>query len=81
MSLSSGSRLRLSVPIARGGRLFVPIVRMLSVTHDRGGICLCTPVALLMEEGGIWSFVSLDPDTTRECLGELELPAATGHSD
>jgi len=38
-------------------------------------------VALLIGEGGAWSFVSLDPDTTQECLGELELPPATGCSD
>ncbi len=78
MSLPAGSRLSLAPPVALGGRLFVPLIRIFSFSHERGGICLCTPVALLIEEGGTWSFVSLDPDTTQECLGELELPPAMG---
>ena len=78
MPFSPRSSLRLAQPVAWGGRLFVPLVRILSISHERGGICLCTPVALLIEEEGAWSFVSLDPDTTRECLGELELPPAKG---
>ena len=38
------------------------------------GSASAPPVALLIEEGGAWSFVSLDPDITRECLEDLELP-------
>jgi hypothetical protein len=76
--IPAGSSLRLAPPFLLGRRLFVPIIRIFSFSHERGGICLCTPVALLIEEGGAWSFFSLDPDTTRECLGELELPSATG---
>jgi hypothetical protein len=81
MPLPAGSSLRLAPPVAWAGRLFVPLIRILSFSHERGGICLCTPVALLIGEGGQWSFVSLDPDTTQECLGELELPPAPGCSD
>jgi hypothetical protein len=72
MQLSSGSSLRLGQPFALGGRLFVPLVSILSVSHEMGGIGYCTPVALLIEEGGTWFFVSLDPDTTQECLGDLK---------
>ena len=72
------SSLRPGLPVACEGRLFVPLLRMFSVSQERGGICLCTPVALLIGEAGTWSFVSLDPDTTRECLGELELPPPAG---
>ena len=78
MPLSEGSSLRLAPPLAWGGRLFVPLVRILSISHERGGICLCTPVALLIEEEGAWYFVPLDPQITQECLGELELPPAKG---
>ena len=80
MPLPAGSLLRLAPPVALGGRLIVPLIRIFSFSHERGGICLCTPVALLIGEGGQWSFVSLDPDTTQECLGELELPPAPGCS-
>jgi hypothetical protein len=76
MPIPAGSSLRLAPPVLLEGRLFVPIIRIFSVSHERGGICLCTPVALLIEEGGAWSFVSLDPDITRECLEDLELPPA-----
>jgi len=78
MPLPAGSRLRLAPPFAWGGRLLVPLIRIFSLSHERGGICLCTPVALFIGEGGAWSFVSLDPEITQECLGELELPPATG---
>jgi len=81
MPLSEGSSLRCAPPFALGGRHFVPLIRILSFSHEKGGICLYTPVALLIGEGGAWSFVSLDPDTTQECLGELELPPAPGCSD
>jgi hypothetical protein len=81
MPLPAGSRLSLAPPFAMGGRLFVPLIRTFSFSHERGGICLCTPVALLIEEGGTWSFISLDPDTTQDCLGDLELTPATGCSD
>jgi len=74
MPLPEGSRLRLAPPVRRGGRLFVPLVRTLSISHQNGGIWLSTPVALLIGERGAWWFVSLDPGTTRECLAELELP-------
>jgi hypothetical protein len=74
MSLPEGSCLRLAPPVIYGGRLFVPLVRILSISHEHGGICLSTPVALLIGERGAWWFVSLDPGTTRECLAELELP-------
>ena len=74
MSLSEGSRLRLAPPVTWGGRLFVPLVRTLSISHQNGGVWLSTPVALLIGERGAWWFVSLDPGTTRECLAELELP-------
>ena len=74
MPLSSGSSLRLAPPIACGGRLFIPVIRMLSILHERGGIGFCTPVALLIEEGSVWFFVSLNPHITQECLRDLELP-------
>ena len=78
MPLPPVSSLRLAPPLTVGGRIVVPVIRMFSMSGERGGCCSCTPVALLIGEGGAWSFVSLDPDTTRECLEELELPPATG---
>jgi hypothetical protein len=82
MQRSTGSILRLAPPVACGGRLFVPLIRILSVSQERGGFGLCIPVALLIDEGGEWFFVSLDPDTTQECLGDLELlPAKGSRSD
>ncbi|MGB9177418.1 MAG: hypothetical protein WCB46_11900 [Methanoregula sp.] len=81
MPLSTGSSVRLAPPVACGGRLFVPLIRILSVSREGGGFGLCTPVALLIDEAGEWFFVSLDPDTTQECLAELELFPATGRSD
>jgi hypothetical protein len=82
MPLSTGESLRLAPAVACGRRLFVPIIRVLSISQEQGGFGLCTPVALLIGEGEEWFFVSLDPDTTQECLGELELlPARETRSD
>jgi len=78
MPPSTCSSLRLGSPVACGGRLFVPIIRILSISQERGGFGLCTPVALLIGEGEEWFFVSLDPETTQECLGDLELLPARG---
>ena len=78
MPPSKGERLRLGPPVVCGGRLFVPIIRILSISQERGGFGLCTPVALLIGEGEEWFFVSLDPHTTQECLKELELLSARG---
>ena len=78
MPPSKGERLRLGPPVVCGGRLFVPIIRVLSISQEQGGFGLCTPVAILIGEGGNWYFVSLDPNTTQECLGELELLPARG---
>jgi hypothetical protein len=76
MPLPPGSSLRLAPPLMWGGRLFVPVIRIFSLSGERGVFCSCTPVALLIGEEGVWFFISLDPDTTRECLEELELPPA-----
>jgi hypothetical protein len=77
--LSSSKSLRLGPPVACGGRLFVPLIRIFSVSQEQGGFGLCTPVALLIGEGGKWFFISLDPNTTQECLGDLELLPAMGN--
>ena len=61
MPLSEGSRLRLAPPVTWGGRLFVPLVRTLSISHQNGGVWLSTPVALLIGERGAWWFVSSRP--------------------
>jgi len=74
MSLPVHSILRLASPVTLGGRLLVPVVRMFSVFHARGGIAHCTPVALLIGEGGIWSFVPLEDGIGQDILSGLELP-------
>jgi hypothetical protein len=70
MRLSVRSGLRIAPPVSWDGRLFVPVVRILAVSHGRGVIASCTPVALLIGEGDSWSFVSLEEGITQEDLGE-----------
>ena len=73
MPLQSGSCFRLAAPVSMGGRLFVPVVRILTVSYERGGIASSTPVALLIREDGAWSFVSLEEGITQEVLRESGL--------
>jgi hypothetical protein len=73
MQLSTSSSLRLASPVSCGERLFVPLIHIQSISQEAGGFGLCVPVALLINEGGEWFFVSLEPDTTQECLKKLEL--------
>ncbi len=70
-----GYCLRLGSPIAYGGRLFVPLIGILSIFQEHGGFGLCMPVALLIGDAGKWFFISLDPDITQECLRDPELLA------
>jgi hypothetical protein len=74
MPLSPRSRLSLAPPVTLGRRLFVPLVRMLTISHERGGFALCTPVALLIGEDGAWSFVPLEEGIGQDILSGLELP-------
>ena len=76
MSLRYRSGLRLAAPVFVGGRLFVPIVRMISLSHGHGGMGHAIPVALLVGEGRGWSFVPLEDGIGRDILPELELPPA-----
>jgi hypothetical protein len=68
------SCVRLASPVAVGGRLLVPLVRMLTVSHERGGMASCTPVALLVREAGAWSFVPLEDGIGQDILSRLCLP-------
>jgi len=70
MPLQPGSGLRLASPVSVGGRLFVPVVRILTISHDGGGIASSTPVALLIRDKDSWSFVSLEEGITQEVLRE-----------
>jgi len=69
------SSLRLAAPVTLGRRIFVPLVRMLTASHEWGGMASCTPVALLIGEGASWSFVPLEEGIGQEVLSTLDLPA------
>jgi hypothetical protein len=71
MADPGGESLSLACPVAWGGRLLVPLLRRVSLWHGGGGMTLCTPVALLIEEEGAWSFVSLEEGTGQDALGGL----------
>jgi hypothetical protein len=74
MPLLHRSCVRLAEPVTLGGRLLVPLVRMLTLAHERGGIASCTPVALLVGEAGAWSFVPLEDGICQDILSGLCLP-------
>jgi len=78
MPLLHRSCVRLASPVALGGRLLVPLVRMLTVSHERGGIASCTPVAFLIRDAGTWSFVPLEDGIGQDILSILCLPPLPG---
>jgi hypothetical protein len=78
MPLLQRSCVRLASPVALGGRLLVPLVRIFTVSHERGGIASCTPVALLIGEGDAWSFVPLEDGIGQDVLSGLTLPHPPG---
>jgi hypothetical protein len=73
MPLSVRARIRLAPPVTAGGRLLVPLVRMLTVSHAGGGMAHCTPVALLIGEDGAWFFVPLEDGIGQDILSGLDL--------
>jgi hypothetical protein len=78
MQPSIRERIRLAPPVTVGGRLLVPVVRMLTMSHESGGMASSTPVALLIGEGNAWSFVPLEEGIGQEILSGLDLPLSTG---
>ena len=76
--LPVNSGLRLASPVALGERLFVPLVRTLTISHATGGMAHCIPVALLIGEKGVWSFVPLEDGIDQGILSGLELPSSSG---
>ncbi len=47
-------------PVCAGGRVIVPVVRESEFFVAGGGIVSVSPVALLIEECGEWSFVAIE---------------------
>jgi hypothetical protein len=78
MPLLQRSCVRFASPVSLGGRLLVPLVRILTVSHESGGIASCTPVALLVGEEGAWSFVPLEEGISQDILSLLTLPSSPG---
>jgi hypothetical protein len=74
MPPAPSARLSPGQPVAWGDRLLVPLVRVVTLSHDAGGMILGNPVALLIGEGDAWSFVSLEEGAGQEILRD-GLPA------
>ena len=62
---------RIQQPVKCGHRTVFPIVRDSSFCHEGGAILSITPVALLIEEEGRWSFAPLEKGTCTDILGKL----------
>lgn len=60
--------LLLSPPVSAAGRNFYPLVRVSHLSHPSGGWLSAEPVALIIEEGGVWSFASLEDGIGEEAL-------------
>jgi uncharacterized spore protein YtfJ len=57
-------------PVDLGDKAVIPVARFgFGFGAGAGGMILCTPVALLIEEEGAWSFVSLEEGTGQDALG------------
>ena len=68
------AQLILGPPVSWGGRLLVPLVRRVDLSRGAGGMVLGDPVALLIREGGAWSFVPLGDGIGQDILARLDLP-------
>ena len=54
-----------------GGRLFVPLIRRTCLTWGGGGVITETPLALLIEDEGVWSFVPIADGVNQDILSSL----------
>jgi len=60
-----------SPPVSCGGRDFYPVIRVFHLTSQSGGWISGTPIALIIEEGGIWSFVTLEEGIQEEIITRI----------
>ncbi len=60
-----------SSPLVQGNRKIYPLVRRISWSHSFGMIVACEPLALVIEEGDSWFFVSLEEGIDESVLSGL----------
>jgi hypothetical protein len=58
----------LSPPVRISGRDIYPLVRISHQIHASGGWISTEPVALIIDEEGVWSFVSLEEGISEEVI-------------
>jgi len=59
-----------SSPLVLGNRKIHPLVRKISWSHSSGMIVACEPLALVIEEGNTWFFVSLQEGIDESVLSD-----------
>ena len=66
--------------VSWGGRLFVPLILRTCLTWGGSGVITDTPLALLIEDEGAWSFVPIADGINQDILSDLALsnPAEGG---
>lgn len=60
-----------SFPQVQGNRKIYPLVRRFFWSHSFGMIVACEPLALVIEEGDTWFFVSLQEGIDESVLSDL----------
>lgn len=51
-------------PVVASGRIIYPVVRVTSKVWQSGGMIAASPIALFINEGSDWFFVSLEEEMT-----------------
>jgi len=64
--------------VSWGGRLFVPLIMRTCLTWGGGGVITGTPIALLIEDDGAWSFVPIIDGINQDILSDIRISCPAG---
>jgi len=60
--------LLVSPPVSCGERNFYPLIRYFHLTRQSGAFLSVTPIAIITEENGIWSFIALEEGVNEDII-------------
>ncbi|MFH0967226.1 MAG: hypothetical protein V1862_06045 [Methanobacteriota archaeon] len=63
--------LLISPPFSCGERNFYPLIRLFRLSHESGVFLSVTPVAIIIEQEGEWSFIALEEGVSEDIIKDI----------
>ena len=65
--------LLISPPVSCGERNFYPLIRAFHLVSESGVMISVTPIAIIIEEDGEWSFIALEEGISEDIILDITL--------